>query len=96
MNTLLALLWLVVCTENINSDVIHTVHLPVEMLYVCRILNLFNDDAGFQVTPNATVRSCAVLMTLKYFRNDSTDACLILKHWFTLPFGTGGMIFLGT
>ncbi len=34
MNTLLALLWLVVCTENINSDVIHTVHLPVEMLYV--------------------------------------------------------------
>ncbi len=61
-----------------------------------QILNLFNDDTGFQVTPNATVRSCAFLMTLKCFRNDSKDARLILKHWFALPLGTGGMTFLRT
>lgn len=58
--------------------------------------SVFNDDTGFQVTPNATVRSSAFLMTLKYFRNDFKDVCLILKHWFMLPFGTGGMTFLGT
>lgn len=57
---------------------------------------VFNDNTGYQVTPNATVSSYAFLMTLKYFRYDCKDVCLVVKHWFTLSFGTGGITFLGT